>query len=224
MAMTKPTSDQINFQNSVALPQSLTVDGTTLVVNGSTNRVGIGVAVPTTTLDVAGNINLTGTISGSTVGALASSMLPSGVILQIVVGKSETPISNYTSSTGADTGLSATITPQRSTSSILVFAFHSIRLYRTTANASNMQMQIRLHRNASGSATANWTALTINGAPSAGLDHYTTLNGVYLDPAGGTTAITYNTKVANLGGANTAVDLGASATQPMILVLAEIAA
>lgn len=29
MAMTKPTSDQINFQNSVALPQSLTVDGTT---------------------------------------------------------------------------------------------------------------------------------------------------------------------------------------------------
>lgn len=59
MAMTKPTSDQINFQNSVALPQSLTVDGTTLVVNGSTNRVGIGVAAPTTALDVSGTVTAT---------------------------------------------------------------------------------------------------------------------------------------------------------------------
>ena len=60
MAMTKPTSDQINFQNSVVLPQSLTVDGTTLVVDGTNNRVGIGVAAPTTALDVAGNALITG--------------------------------------------------------------------------------------------------------------------------------------------------------------------
>lgn len=54
MAMTKPTSDQITFVNSIVVPQSLTVDGTTLVVDSTNNRVGIGVAAPTTALDFNG--------------------------------------------------------------------------------------------------------------------------------------------------------------------------
>lgn len=61
--MTKPTSDQINFQNSVVLPQSLTVDGTTLVVDGTNNRVGINTASPAQALDVTGNAAVSGNLT-----------------------------------------------------------------------------------------------------------------------------------------------------------------
>lgn len=143
MAMTRPTSDQIAFQNTVALPQSLTVDGTTLVVDGTNNRVGIGVAAPTTALDVAGNINLTGSISGSTVGALAASLLPSGSVLQVVEAVTTT-VTDFTSTTGwaPISGMSVTITPKRATSKIFVIASWQTWLWAATTGSSWIGAQI----------------------------------------------------------------------------------
>lgn len=45
------------------LSQDLTVDGTTLVVNSTTNRVGIGTASPSQTLDVTGNAAVSGNLT-----------------------------------------------------------------------------------------------------------------------------------------------------------------
>ena len=109
MAMTKPTSDQINFQNSVALPQSLTVDGTTLVVNGTTNRVGIGVAAPTTALDVAGNALITGnaTITGST--AISSDLTVDTSTLKVDATNNRVGVGTASPTTTLDVSGNATI-------------------------------------------------------------------------------------------------------------------
>ena len=50
------------FSGDVEISSDLTVDGDTLVVNATSDRVGINKAVPAYTLDVDGDINFTGTL------------------------------------------------------------------------------------------------------------------------------------------------------------------
>lgn len=224
MAMTKPTSDQINFQNSVALPQSLTVDGTTLVVDGTNNRVGIGVAAPTTALDVAGNALITGnatingTISGSTVGALASSMLPSGVILQVQYMTTTTNTSHMTT-TFTDSAVTGSITPQRSNSNIYVLV--SLGVY---VNGTNPANEVRLVRNASTVVTnsqhywVGWSASNVGNLAN----HFL----VFSDQPATTSATSYKIqmRLAPIASGATYNDINHSAAQRSTMLLVEVAA
>ena len=73
--------------------------------------------------------------------------LPAGSVLQVVNANYGTPVVNATS-TMADTGLTATITPKFSTSKILVIVDQS-----GCAKAGNNYMQLSLYRNGSFAAT-----------------------------------------------------------------------
>jgi hypothetical protein len=70
-------------------------------------------------LTVSGNTTLNGSITGSTVGALASGLLPSGCVLQVVHNET-TNTASIGSAWGAISGLSTSITPKRNNSKIFI--------------------------------------------------------------------------------------------------------
>ena len=112
-------------------------------------------------------------------------------VLQIVQGSTTTPVTNSTN-TLASTGLTATITPQATTSKILILVNQS-GCSKSVANANN-RMALVLYRGASAIQTiaANafftGTALTLAGF---------TLNGAYLDSPATISATTYTTYFSN---------------------------
>lgn len=203
--MTKPTSDQINFQNSVALPQSLTVDGTTLVVDGTNNRVGIGVAAPTTALDVAGNALITGnatvtgnatingTISGSTVGALAASLLPSGSVLQVVVGAENGTALSLSSGYQA-AAVTVSITPKRASSRIVLIA--SVNTAINAASGGGTFVNLYIYKTAIGTSVGG--GANFNYATASSFSQH---NGIIIgtDLPNTTSAMTYGI-AANFSG------------------------
>lgn len=231
MAMTKPTSDQINFQNSVVLPQSLTVDGTTLVVDGTNNRVGIGVAAPTTALDVAGNALITGnatvtgnatingTISGSTVGALASSMLPSGVILQVQYMTTTTQTSHMTT-TFTDSAVTGSITPQRSNSRI--YALVSLATYTSGSTPAN---EVQLTRNSTTVVSNSLHGYVgYAGSSIASLGNHSL---IFMDQPASTTATTYTVQMRLASGASATfnqINHSPGVIQRSSMLLVEVAA
>ena len=225
MAMTKPTSDQINFQNSVTLPQSLTVDGTTLVVDGTNNRVGIGVAAPTTALDVAGNALITGnatingTISGSTVGALASSMLPSGVILQVQYMTTTTQTSHMTT-TFTDSAVTGSITPQRSNSRI--YALVSLATYTSGSTPAN---EVQLTRNSTTVVSNSLHGYVgYAGTSIASLGNHSL---IFMDQPASTTATTYTVQMRLAVGASATfnqINHSPGVIQRSSMLLVEVAA
>jgi hypothetical protein len=113
-------------------------------------------------------------------------------VLQVVQGTTSTSVSNSTS-TFADTGLTATITPQSATNKILVI----VAQQGGTKSAANDQNRIalRLMRGATaissiaGSAGYTNTALQLRIA---------TCTGVYLDSPSTTSATTYKTQFNNV--------------------------
>lgn len=231
MAMTKPTSDQINFQNSVALPQSLTVDGTTLVVDGTNNRVGIGVAAPTTALDVAGNalitgnaavggnLSVSGTITGSTVGALAASLLPSGTVLQVIVASTTTTVSNLSTTTYVDTSLSATITPKRNNSRIVVVSsqWFDIQLPATGAACASAARTLR-----GATVIESHQVSSYLSVPGAAGRSITCATLIATDLPGTTTSTTYKTQFVAVGAP--AVNQVQTSANPSYMLLVEVAA
>ena len=139
---------------------------------------------------------MTTTINGSTgidkvaAGAVTTSKLPAGTVLQVVYGSYTGGEVNSSSSTFADTGLTATITPSSATSKILVFA--SVNgLFKQSGNTS---VDTRLVRNS--------TAL-INLDIGSGYNGSTTQQQVggagisYLDSPATTSATTYKVQFAS---------------------------
>ena len=116
----------------------------------------------------------------------------SGKLLQIVTGTTITQVGNSTS-TFADTGLTATITPTSATSTILIMADLNTRKNTGTQAA----VKLRLMRG----ATAIWN--------TTGL-HYTNTeqyNGartpiMYMDSPASTSALTYKVQFANADNSN----------------------
>lgn len=118
-----------------------------------------------------------------------------GTVLQVVNVDYGTETSNSTS-TFADTGLTATITPTSSSSRILVFVCHA-GCAKATGNTS---LQLRLLRGASVILNIEDVAAS-NG--STGANYVAGTSATFLDSPATTSPVTYKTQFASRG--NTAV-------------------
>jgi len=189
-----------------------------IVVNGNTSGA-VTLSAPavagtvTVTLPAASGTMLTTASGGQSIPKAA---LPTGSVLQVVNGTYSTAASNSTS-TYADTGLTASITPSSATSKILVVV-HQADPYKTVANTGS-GINIKLVRGATDIVTfglANCytgTALQNNG---------TTISTSFLDSPATTSSTTYKTQFANFANV-AAVGLQASGGTSTITLM-EIAA
>jgi hypothetical protein len=113
-----------------------------------------------------------------------------GSVLQIVHGTTATKVTNSTS-TYADTGLSATITPTSATSKILILISHP-NTQKSSGNSSN-GVQFNLVKNGTqireiaSDYNFTGTVLTLN----------TTFSFTYYDSPASTSALTYKTQFRN---------------------------
>ena len=112
-------------------------------------------------------------------------------ILQVVQGTTTT-VALTTSGTYADTGLTASITPQSSTSKILVIVSQSVYTSASVTGAN-----IRIDRSGTTIATAIDQSYGSSGGVSAAFSI------TYLDSPATTSALTYKTTFARNGGAGT---------------------
>jgi hypothetical protein len=157
-----------------------------------------------------------GTITGLTAtGISAVQQLPSGSVLQVVQGTTTTQVNNSTS-TYADTGLTATITPKFSTSKILVIVNHP-ECYKSVDNAGNgIAMQI----------VRGSTQIAILGGScgytNSALVNYFSMNGCVLDSPATTSATTYKTQFKNSNnGATCAVQLDTTTSAITLMEIAQ---
>lgn len=112
-----------------------------------------------------------------------------GNVLQVVNATYSTQVNNNTS-TYADTGLTATITPTSASSKILVLINQS----GCGKDSSNTQLQLRLLR---GSTTICQFELAAGATSSTSLNIIGSCSTSYLDSPATTTATTYKTQLAS---------------------------
>lgn len=133
-------------------------------------------------------------------------------ILQVVSASTSTAVAS-SSATLADTGLTATITPQSSSSKILVYVAHP-QSYKSAANGFNC-MNLAILRG----ATNIQTVVSVAGFTGTGLDNVFGVTGVALDSPATTSATTYKTQFASaFGGASVSVQYGSAGTSTIILM------
>lgn len=201
-----------------------------IVVNGDTSGAvtlsapavaGSSVLTLPAVTDTVAGIAATQTLTNKSIvatqltGTIAAARLPAGSVLQVVNNTSTSASSSTT--TYADTGLTATITPISTSSKILVTVSHN-GVSKNTGSASN-SVNIQLLRGA--------TVLSIFGK-LVGFDNQNQYNvgfycGIdYLDSPATTSAVTYKTQFANnVASAN--VEIGANGAISSITLM-EIAA
>jgi hypothetical protein len=138
--------------------------------------------------------NFTQTLPASTGTILTTGSPQSGSVIQVVNAKFEEQASS-TSTTYADTGLAATITPRFATSTILVLVNHS-----GVSKTGDTRAKIRLLRNASSIAT-----LDFNGGytQNTGIIRIGSISTSYLDNPATTSATTYKTQFGLFDGSGT---------------------
>ena len=136
-------------------------------------------------------------------------------VLQVVQGSTTTIVSNSTS-TYADTTLSATITPSSATSQILCFVSHPA-CYKSNGNADN-RLALRLVR---GSTTIYQIAVEL-GLTNSLLNSLFSCSAAYLDSPATTSATTYKTTFMNQ--ANVSQVIVNTGNVASTLILAEISA
>lgn len=133
-------------------------------------------------------------------------------ILQVVSASTSTEVASATA-THADTGLTATITPQSSSSKILVYVAHP-QSYKDTGNGFN-SMNLRIMRG----ATNIQTVATVAGFTGSVSDNVFGITGVVLDSPATTSATTYKTQFASaFGGSSVKVQFGSAGTSTIILM------
>ena len=162
----------------------------------------------TTVLDLPAT---SGTVLTSASQSIPSAALPTGSVLQVVNVTYSTPASNATT-TYADTGLTATITPTSATSKILVLVNQS-GLNNDTIN-SGVSVQL-LRTSTSLVVFASFFGFGVSGCVSGA-------SACYLDSPATTSATTYKTQFKRGGGSNTSFVQDNSSTSTITLL--EIAA
>jgi hypothetical protein len=120
---------------------------------------------------------------------------PAGSVLQVVNSLYTTQVSN-TSATFADTGMSASITPTKSSSKILVFVSHTGCL--CTGSVSALAMFILLR-----SSTSLYTFGAVGNAGVSTSAVFGNVSVSFLDSPATTSSITYKTQFANKYAAGT---------------------
>ena len=136
---------------------------------------------------VAGTTTLT---LPSTSGTVVTTGSPqSGSLVQVVNATYGTLVTNNTS-TYADTGLTATITPKFATSTILVLVSQQTK--KSASNATN-GVNIKLFRN----STDLGRKVFVQGYTDTAIENYSMATFQYLDSPATTSATTYKTQFAN---------------------------
>ena len=150
-------------------------------------------------------------------GTLGKARLPTGSVLQVVNATYSTQTSNSTS-TPADTGLTASITPLFSTSKILIM----VNQAGVEKNQNNAENALTLHLQKNGSNLVKiggfigYTATAVRNIVGS-------LSCAYLDSPATTSAITYKTQFFN-DGVNAAAVVVQSQSVVSTMTLMEIAA
>ena len=129
----------------------------------------------------------TDTLTNKTLGA--GTVFPAGAVLQVVSASTSTLASNSTT-TYADTGLTATITPKFNTSKILVLISQSC--FKSNGNLNNA-VNIKLFRG----ATDLGRIVYAQGYTGTTIENYGQSATQYLDSPATTSATTYKTQFAN---------------------------
>ena len=135
-----------------------------------------------------------------------------GSVLQVVNATYSTQTSNSTS-TLADTGLTATITPKFATSKILVLINHNENL-KSAANSNN-DLAIALLRNGTNIFTVN---KGVGYTASASSNQFST-SGSYLDSPASVSALVYKTQFANGDNNGAVVYVQTNGTQATITLM-----
>lgn len=135
--------------------------------------------------------------------------LATGKVLQVVQGSTATQVGNSTS-THADTGLTATITPSSASSRILVLVSQA-----GTGKINNTRVEMYINRGATQIIRfANYLAYT-----NSALQNIETVSTAYLDSPATTSATTYKTTFASADNiAEVWVQLAGAATSTIILM------
>jgi len=136
-----------------------------------------------------------GDITGLVAGALPSTVIGTGAVLQVVNGTYATEVST-TSGSYADTGLTASITPTNSSSKILVLI--SQKFFANPTNGNDNGGNVIVLRGATTLITAQRVGLSDG---TGAMDNYFTTS--YLDSPATTSSITYKTQLARHGTAGT---------------------
>jgi hypothetical protein len=165
----------------------------------------------------ATGISAAQTVSASniTTGTLPKAQLPTGSVLQVVNASYALEVNNSTT-TYADSNLTATITPTSASSKILVIV--TGQAYKSNGNASN-SLSLKIQRNNSDIVTfADLLLYTATANEGSG---QFTLN--YLDSPSSTSALTYKMQFKNsfVSASLVRVQFG---NMPSIITLMEVAA
>jgi len=136
-----------------------------------------------------------------------------GKVLQVIYASSSTEVGNSTT-TFADTTLSATITPSSASSKVLILVSHPDTL--KNADNSGNSVKTRLLRG----ATAILDPITsFHGYTNSALNNTATISSNYLDSPATTSATTYKTQFANRVASSTVyININGTSTATMILM------
>jgi hypothetical protein len=134
-------------------------------------------------------------------------------VLQVVTGSTSTQVTNSTT-TYADTGLSASITPQAASNKILVIVTQSA-CYKSAGNTENA-LNLRLLRD----ATTIQTFAALAGYTNTLLQNrFGSCSTTFLDSPASTSALTYKTQLSNnVAAADVGVQIGNVAQSTIILM------
>ena len=197
MSLTRVSPALFQVSNNIT---SVTVGGSANTVSLTFDSNGVITGASNNALSVA-NTQITGLIQAAQIGSanatlatsgtLPAARLPAGSVLQVVSATTSTSVSSSTT-TYADTGLTATITPKFSTSIIFIIATHN-GMGKTVGNVGNA-INIKLLRGATDLGVfinaALYTDSLLQLRGSASLSKY--------DSPATTSATTYKTQFANI--------------------------
>jgi len=161
-----------------------------------------------------------GDITGLVAGALPSTVIGAGAVLQVVQATTSTPVT-ISSTSFVDTGLSASITPTSATSKILVLTSQAgISVIGSNASRANI---IQLVRGSTSIFDFQWETNGAVGANAFRVDPYSA-NIAYLDSPATTSSVTYKTQARGDSTADSLQTRWQVGNKPSSMILLEIAA